>query len=416
MNKRWIGIGAIALVLALPFVFSGGAGSDAKSVTVEPVAKRQVRASILASGNLVFREQAQLSPEVIGKVSEILVEEGDLVEKGQVVMRLDEQVFRAEVDQQEANVRQQRINIDRQKLNVETQRRQSKRSEDLHARGLLDDNSFENARHAFELAEVDLRGSREGLRQAEAMLSQARERLAKTEIRAPIGGTVIAVDIEVGETAVSSATSIAGSSLMTIADTGTLMTEINVDEADIAKISEGQPVSVYAAAFPDTAIDGEVRSIPLAPRNGGTGGTSSLARDYSVEVALTDTKGLALRPGMTCRAEIFTASAAETIAVPVQAVFSNNEATADVTPGKGKVDIEHHLFVEKDGKAERRVVEVGLSDDSYQEITSGLKEGEHVITGPYKILRHLKDGEAIEVKASDDKDDAKKTAEAKDAQ
>ena len=135
-----------------------------------------------------------------------------------------------------------------------------------------------------------------------------------------------------------------------------------------------------------------------------------------MEVALTDTKGLALRPGMTCRAEIFTASAAETIAVPVQAVFSNNEATADVTPGKGKVDIEHHLFVEKDGKAERRVVEVGLSDDSYQEITSGLKEGEHVITGPYKILRHLKDGEAIEVKASDDKDDTKKTAEAKDAQ
>src|SRR5690606_29427820 len=246
MNKRWIGIGAVAVLLALPFIFRGGAGSDAKSVTVETVAKRQVRASILASGNLVFREQAQLSPEVIGKVSAILVEEGDLVEKGQVVMRLDEQVFRAEVNQQEANVRQQRINIDRQKLNVETQRRQWKRSEELHARGLLDDNSYENARHAFELAEVDLRGSREGLRQAEAMLSQAKERLAKTEIRAPIGGTVIAVDIEVGETAVSSATSIAGSSLMTIADTGTLMTEINVDEADIAKISEGQPVSVYA--------------------------------------------------------------------------------------------------------------------------------------------------------------------------
>ncbi|MEZ5484142.1 MAG: efflux RND transporter periplasmic adaptor subunit [Lysobacteraceae bacterium] len=405
MNKRWIGIGAIALVLALPFVFRGGAGSDAKQVSVEAVAKRQVRASILASGNLVFREQAQLSPEVIGKVSAILVKEGDQVEKGAVVMRLDEQVFRAEVDQHEANVRQQRINIDRQKLNLDTQRRQSKRSEELHARGLLDDNSAENARHAFELAEVDLRASREGLRQAEAMLSQAKERLAKTEIRAPISGTVIAVDIEVGETAVSSATSIAGSSLMTIADTDTLMTEINVDEADIAKISEQQPVSVYAAAFPDTAIDGAVESIPLAPRNGGTGGQSSLARDYSVEVRLLDTKGLALRPGMTCRAEIFTASAAETLAVPVQAVFSNNDASADVAPGKDEVDIEHHLFVEKDGKAERRVVEVGLSDDSYQEITGGLKEGERVVTGPYKVLRHLKDGEALDITDRDKNDE-----------
>ncbi|MEZ5463819.1 MAG: efflux RND transporter periplasmic adaptor subunit [Lysobacteraceae bacterium] len=405
MNKRWIGIGAIALVLALPFVFRGGAGSDAKQVSVEAVAKRQVRASILASGNLVFREQAQLSPEVIGKVSAILVKEGDQVEKGAVVMRLDEQVFRAEVDQHEANVRQQRINIDRQKLNLDTQRRQSKRSEELHARGLLDDNSAENARHAFELAEVDLRASREGLRQAEAMLSQAKERLAKTEIRAPISGTVIAVDIEVGETAVSSATSIAGSSLMTIADTDTLMTEINVDEADIAKISEQQPVSVYAAAFPDTAIDGAVESIPLAPRNGGTGGQSSLARDYSVEVRLLDTKGLALRPGMTCRAEIFTASAAETLAVPVQAVFSNNDASADVAPGKDEVDIEHHLFVEKDGKAERRVVEVGLSDDSYQEITGGLEEGERVVTGPYKVLRHLKDGEALDITDRDKNDE-----------
>lgn len=407
MSKRWIGIAAILVVLSLPFVFRGGGGS-AKQVEVEKVASRAIRASILASGNLVFREQAQLSPEVIGKVRAVLVEEGDHVEKGQVVLQLDEQVYAAEVAQHEANVRQQRINIDRQNLNVETQQRQWNRSRELHERKLLDDNSYDTARQTFELAGIDLRTSREGLLQAEAMLNQSRERLAKTEIRAPISGTVVSLDIKVGETAVSSATGIAGSSLMTIANTDSLMTEINVDEADIARIREGQEVAIFAAAFPDTAVTGEVESIPLSPRN--VPGSNSLARDYTVKVQLIDTQTLDLRPGMTCRAEIFTDSAAEALAVPVQAVFSNNDASTDTAPGKAEVKIERFVFVDKDGKAERRVVGVGLSDDSYQEITSGVEAGELVVTGPYKILRHLKDGEALEVQkksATDNKQDKK---------
>jgi HlyD family secretion protein len=408
MNKRWIGIGAIVVVLALPFVFRGGAGGSAKQVEVEKVAPRPIRASILASGSMVFRDQAQLSPEVIGKVRAVLVEEGDHVEKGQVVLQLDEQIYAAEVAQQEANVRQQRINIDRQNVNLKTQELQWQRSRKMHERKLLDDNSFDTARQSFELAGIDLRTSREGLGQAEAMLNQARERLAKTEIRAPISGTVVSLEIKVGETAVSSATGIAGSSLMTIADTNSLMTEINVDEADIARIREGQEVAIFAAAFPDTAVTGKVENIPLSPRS--VVGSTSLARDYTVKVQLTDTKSLDLRPGMTCRAEIFTDSASEALAVPVQAVFSNNDASTDAAPGKTKVDIERFVFVEKDGKAERRIVTVGLSDDSYQEIKSGVKDGEHVVTGPYKILRHLKDGESLEVQkksATDNKQDKK---------
>jgi HlyD family secretion protein len=171
MNKRWIGIGVVVALFALPFVLKGGSRESAKQVQVEIAAQRAVRASILASGNLVFREQAQLSPEVIGKVRAVLVEEGDVVEEGQVVLQLDEQVYRAEVAQQEAGVRQQRINIERQKLNLENQARQVKRSRELHARKLLDDNSFDAAEHAHELAEVELRASREGLQQAEAKRS-----------------------------------------------------------------------------------------------------------------------------------------------------------------------------------------------------------------------------------------------------
>ncbi|MBD8524295.1 efflux RND transporter periplasmic adaptor subunit [Pseudomarimonas arenosa] len=399
MNKRWLGIAAVAAVLLLPVLISTGSGDSSKSVEVAEVSAREVKASILASGNLVFRQQSQLSPEVIGKVRAVLVEEGDRVDEGQVVLQLDQQVFEAEVAQYEAAVRQQQINIERQRLNVANSKRQWQRIEELHKRKLVDDNQSDTARHTYELAEVELRASRESLRQAEAALRQARERLAKTEIRSPITGTVMAVDIKVGETAVSSATGIAGSSLMTVADPDSLMTEVNVDEADIARISVGQPVAVFAAAFPDTPLQGEVESIPLSPRTAALGGQVSLARNYAVKVRLKDPSALALRPGMTCRAEIYTANADNVLAVPVQSVFSTNQANADKKGDSDEpIEEEHFVFVEKDGKAERRVVKVGLSDDSYQEVTEGLSARERVVIGPYKVLRHLKDGEALQAK------------------
>lgn len=411
MSKRWLILAGIVALIALPVLLKSR-GGDAKAVEVEEVAPREVKASILASGNLVFREQALLSPEVIGKVRAVLVEEGDQVEAGQVVLRLDEQVYQAEVAQQEAFVRQQRINIERQRLGVDNAERQWNRVRELSRRGLLDDTQSDNARHAFEVAKVELRASREALKQAEASLQQARERLAKTEIRAPIAGTVMALDIKVGETAVSSATGIAGSSLMTIANADSLMTEVNVDEADIARIAVGQPVDVFAAAFPETALAGEVESIPLSPRSSGVGQQASLARNYAVKVRLAEPNALALRPGMTCRAEIYTASAAGVLAVPVQAVFSTNQASTEVKPGSEAPEVEHYLFVERDGKVERRVVELGLADDSWQEVGAGLKPGERVVTGPYKVLRHLKDGEAVEARLRDGKRDESASAEA----
>jgi HlyD family secretion protein len=114
---------------------------------------------------------------------------------------------------------------------------------------------------------------------------------------------------------------------------------------------------------------------------------------------------------MTCRAEIYTANAQDVVAVPVQAVFSTNQASAEVKPDSPAPEVEHYLFVERDGKVERRVVEVGLADDSWQEISTGLKAGERVVTGPYKILRHLKDGEAVEARERRD-DPAANAAEA----
>lgn len=407
MRKKLIGIAIVAALVGLPLALKATRGEDGKLVEVERVVPRELKASILASGNLAFREQAQLSPEVIAKVTAILVKEGDQVAQGQVVLRLDEEFYRAEVQSQEAALRQQRINIERQELNLANQEKQFRRSQTLHKRRLLDDNQFDAAKHGLDLARVELRASREAQQQAEAALRQSRERLAKTEIRAPIAGTVTAVDIKLGETAVASSTGIAGSSLMTIADTGSIMAEANVDEADIARIAVDQDVSVYAVAYSDTPLKGRVESIPLSPRREqglqAQAGGSPLARSYAVKVRLADPGQLKLRPGMTCRVEIYTATAGKALAVPIQAVFTEDEKVDDEAPKgkKAQEAAENYVFVEKDGKAEKRVVKTGLSDDSHQEVLSGLKPGESVVIGPYKLLRHLKAGDRLSLAAKD---------------
>lgn len=404
MKKKYIvGIGLAAL-LCVPLIMKMTRGEADKIVEMEKIGYRDIKSSILASGHLLYEEQVLLSPEVIGKVSTLLVKEGEQVSKGQLLMHLDDQSYRAEVAQQEAAVRQQRIAIEQQQLNVKNQENQYRRKIELHKMKMIADAAIDDARYAVELARIDLRNSRSRLEQVEAILKQSNERLAKTNIRAPISGTITALNIKVGETAVASQVSIAGSSLMTIANTATMITEVNVDEADIGNVVVGQEVAIHTAAYPNVAIKGHVLAIPLSPKQS-TGpqgqGSASLSRNYNIKVKLADTKNLILRPGMTCRAEIFTASSGKSLALPLQAVLSNNDENIELAPKKGskkaKVEVktENYVFLNNEGKAEKRVVTIGVSDDSQQEILTGVAAGDLVIVGPYKVLRHLKQGDPV---------------------
>jgi HlyD family secretion protein len=151
-------------------------------------------------------------------------------------------------------------------------------------------------------------------------------------------------------------------------------------------------------------LSGTVQSIPLSVKRNevGSNGSVSMARSYAIKVKLQSTKDLVLRPGMTCRAEIYTATAGQSLAVPVQAVMSNNDEKTIVPdgsskPDKGKPTVkeESYVFVDKDGVADKRIVKTGISDDARQEVLSGIKAGEVIIVGPYKILRHLASGDKI---------------------
>jgi len=403
MNKKLIAGAIVAAVLIVPVAIKFSSKTAAREAELAQVQKLEIHPSILATGNLVFRQEVQLSAEVIGKVAGVLVKEGDQVRRGQTLLRLDPTVYVAEVAQQEASRRNAAIAIERAQINLANQQRGLERTGQLYKAKYIDISKYDDAVHQVDLAKVELRASREQLEQAAAMLSQSREHLAKTEVKAPIDGTVTAVPIKVGETAVASATGIAGSSLMTIADVGSIMAEVNVDEADIARVGVGQQAKVFPAAYPDQPVSGRVESVAMAPKST-LGAAQSQGRSYVVKLRLEDPK-LALRSGMTCRVEIVVGSSAARPAVPIQAVMSEEIAAKDKDNNKDKdksqVRNTSYVFVVQDGKVKKTTVELGLSDDTNQEVTKGLAAGQTIAVGPGRLLRELHDGDLVSAKKAE---------------
>lgn len=387
MSKKLLLILAIIVaVVAFPLMQARLGGGSAVEVQVEKLEPRTIQSSVLASGRLVHEEEVKLTTEEIGRVTAIHVEEGDEVTRGQLVLQIDDQRLRAAVEQNEAAARVQEIAIERQVLQVASLRTQWERMRTLHERNLIDDDTFQTATDNLEIADVDLRSSQETLSQVRAQLEQARDRLAKTSVYSPIDGTVTTLDIKVGETAISSSTNIPGSSLMTIANPASILTEVNVDEADIAKVEIGQRARVFAIAYPDLPVDGTVHSIAVSAKV--AEGQQGLS--FAVKIRLLHPEKITLRPGMSCRAEIFSDTREGVLAAPIQAIIVEEDLARDET--------RRHAFVNRNGTAARVAVEIGISDDTYQEVTSGLSAGDEVIIGPDRVLRALEDGDRVVVR------------------
>ena len=403
MKKKLIIAGVILALIALAY-FKQAGNSASVSVNIEEAKIEDIKSSILASGTLIYKEQIELRSEVIGQVSEMLVEEGNSVTKDQVLMRLDPRTFNADVEQQRAYVRLQTIAIERQKQELKNISSKWSRNKNLYQREMIGQDAFELVDNQYALAKIDLRSRQESLTQAQASLDKALERLEKTVFRSPITGIATSVDIKLGETAISGTTNIAGSNLITVADPASILVEVLVDEADIANIKIDQNADVFAVAYPDQALKGKVQSIATsAKRSSYRQGLS-----FTVKILLDTASDIDIRPGMSCRAEIFTEIKGDTIAVPIEAVVfedieqeaSNTEADQDNSSVSISVtsatEVTSHVFVLIDGKSAKREVELGISNDRLQEIISGLEVGDKVITGPARVLSKLEDGQSVD--------------------
>lgn len=394
----WLGLGLVGLVLFSPLIIRATSGEAAKQVATSKAIRREIRSSIIASGTFLYENQVQLSPEVLGRVTEVMVREGDVVREGDLLLRIQDVTYTSEVAQRNASLASARSLLRQRSAELVAERKRFDRLATLQKRGFAATASVEDADEAFKQAQAQLAVAEANVSQSEAFLSQAKETLRKTVIRAPSAGVVVAMSTRVGETVVPSSVNLTGSSLLTIAETSAIVADVNVDEADIGNVAIGQEVSLTAAAFPKKPIRGRVQTIALTPGRtdtklpGVTASQGSQARTYSVRVSLTVPPGSVLRSGMTCRAEIYNAAGGPQIAVPVEAILAQGS-----NDGVTQNDAEN-LFIVRNGRARRQKVLLGSSDDQYQAVRSGLKPGDIVVSGPAEMLHNLKDGDVIDAR------------------
>jgi len=390
-KKGLLVIAVLAVLVGAPVVMQMKKGGEAKEVEVEAVEARVISPTILASGNLTYQTEIRIMSEVMGRVKELYVREGEQVKQGDLLLRLDPATVQAQVDRLEAGLQQSKLSIERARVSAETAETKWKRYQQLRESGVIDANTYDEVRSQRDQSQVELQSATQQSRQTEASLKEAREQLAKTELRAPISGRLTAVKIKVGETAVPSATSIAGSDLLVIADTTNLYAEVNVNETDVARVVTGQEARIVPAAFPDKSWSGTVESVAVSPVQ-----VQGQGKSYLVKIRLIKSDDLQFHTGMSCRAEIVTrgADAKAVPAVPVQAVQYEE---AEERGEKAKASV----FLVVDGKAQKREVEEGVADDAYVAIGKGLDAGAQIVTGPSKVLRYLRDGDRVSVKAGD---------------
>lgn len=395
-TKTFLIILGLAAVIAVPLGMKMKRGGEAKEVEVETVETRIISPTILASGSLTYQTEIRIMSEVMGRVKELYVKEGEQVQRGDLLLRLDPATVQAQVDRLEAGLAQSRLSIERARVSADTAETKWKRYQQLRESGVIPADQYDEVRSQRDQTRVELESASQQMRQTEFSLKEAREQLAKTELRAPISGRLTAVKIKVGETAVPSATSIAGSDLLVIADTSNLYAEVNVNETDVARVTPGQEARIVPAAFPDKSWKGEVETVAVSPVQ-----VQGQGKSYLVKIRLTKSSDLQFHTGMSCRAEIVTRGedAAPVAAVPVQAVQYEESEERDEKATSS-------VFLMEDGKARKQDVEVGVADDTYVAITSGLKAGAQVIIGPSRVLRFLKEGERVSVAAPDKAADA----------
>ncbi|WP_082132480.1 efflux RND transporter periplasmic adaptor subunit [Luteimonas sp. FCS-9] len=385
---KWLAAVAVLLVLIVPLSIKKSRDASGLEVNVVQAQTRVLNPTILASGTLAYETEVSLTAEVLARVSQVLVEEGDSVEFGQLLLKLDPETYNNAISREGAGLRQSRNSILRKRDALHLKEKQIARSQALARAQLIDQNSLDELLDQLSAARSDLADSEEALRRSEAIVGEAYEQRAKTEIRSPLAGTIISTSIKVGETAIPSTSALAGAQLMRIADTSTIQAELKVDEADIGKVTIGQAVQVTPSAFPHLTLEGAVEKIALDPTIEGLG------RAYKVTTTLTTAPSVHLRSGMSVRADIQLGDGTERLAVPVEAVVSEADERGSVV---------RYVWIVEGRAARKRVVETSGSDDRWEEVTRGLVAGDQVITGPARTLRALIDGERIAPKLSEQK-------------
>lgn len=417
-RKTIFALAGVAIVLIILLVVgkkTGWFGESGKFKQVETMvtSTTEIVETVSATGKIQPEVEVMLSSEVSGEVIELPVVEGQQVEKGDLLVRVNPDIYESNLKRSKASLQNIKAGLSQAEASLREAKANFDRNQSLFEKGIISKAEWDRIVSAFEVAEAAQQSAYYNVQSAAASVSEAEENLGRTNIYAPMTGTISSLSTELGERVVGTQ-QMAGTEIMRVADLSNMEVEVDVNENDIVKVSIGDSTIVEVDAYLKQEFKGLVTEIS----NSATEGLSAdQVTNFRVKVRILEdsyshlTEGKPenyspFRPGMTATVDIITEKREKVIGIPISAIVIKS----DTTSGQKRQELSgstnqrfETVFVKEADEAELRVVETGIQDQSKIEITSGLEVGEEVITGPYStVTKTLKPGDKVEVATTDE--------------
>jgi HlyD family secretion protein len=424
-RRRQIIFGSIGLILILIIVSIILSKREKPiPVTTEKSVRKTILQTVSATGKVQPEIEVKISPEVAGEITDLPVEDGMSVKKGDLLLRIKPDSYKALLEAQEAAISSARATNLQQKATMMKTEQDLKRADDMFNKKTISIQEYNAAQAAHDVAMNTFESSLHEIERAQAGSSQARDQLSKTTIYSPIDGTVTILNSKLGERVVAT-NQFAGTEVMRVADLGHMEARVDVNENDVVNVKVGDKANVKIDAYSDRKFHGTVYQIANTGTTTGSG-TQEEVTNFQVKVRIDD-HDLMLKPGLSCTADIETNMVKDVVAVPMQAVTirtgDSNLSPEEIEKKKQKIAArdksdnsaelsnerqekanqkeEHEkltkvVFLKKGSKAQLVKVTTGIADDTYMEIKTGINPGDEVISGSYSaISRKLKDGAKV---------------------
>ena len=426
MSKKTLYIVIISVVVLIALLIGGkkagwfGKQGNFKEVETKKIAKIDIVETVSATGKIQPEIEVKLSSEVSGEVIELPIVEGQQVKKGDLLVRVNPDIYQSSLNRSQATLQNTRAGLSQAGASLKEAQASYNRNKQLFEKGIISKADWDRAVSTYEIAEANKQSAYYSVQSAGATVNEARDNLNRTNIYAPMSGTISKLSVELGERVVGTQ-QMAGTEILRVANLSHMEVEVDVNENDIVKVSIQDSALVEVDAY----LKKEFKGIVTEIANTADGLlTSDQATNFKVKVRILEESYKDLlegkpehfspfRPGMTATVDIISDKRNDIIGVPISSIVIKTD-TSTVKKGKKKekkieTDSEEKfecVFVKEGDKAKLKVIETGIQDDTNIEIISGLEVDEEVITGPYNtVTKSLKNGDSVELKKEEKKED-----------
>ena len=427
----WLGVGGLILLLIIGSIISSKREQPIP-VTTEKATRRTIVEAVSATGKIQPETEVKISPEVAGEIIELPVEDGKEVKKGELLLKIRPDSYKALFEQQQAAISTAQSVSGQQKASMEKAEMDLKQAEDLFRKKLISQTELLAAKTTYDASKSMYQSGLHSIEGAQASSSQARDQLSKTTIYSPLDGIVTVLNSKLGERVVAT-NQFAGTEVMRVADLSRMQAVVDVNENDVVHVKLGDSARISIDAYGDRKFSGTVEQIANTGKTTGTG-TQEEVTNFEVKIRL-DQGGMRLRPGLSCTADIQTAMVKDVVSVPMQSVTIRTgdsnlspeeiEKKKQLNEAKEKADnnaevenerlakqavkeerekLKKVVFLKEGSKAKMVAVTTGIADDANIEIKSGVKPGDEVISGSYSaISRKLKNDATVMMEKAEKK-------------